>query len=465
MYFNGYFVILTIVKEMAKFDNVVIGGGLSGLSAAVELSIRHRKVLVLEQHRFCGGRTISHWFGPMKCHVDNGQHLMMGCYHATRQYLHSIGSENLTFLQPNLHIKFLHPTRKRFDFHCSKLPPPLHLITGLFTFSALSWKDRLKTLRVALAVLQSLPQKEHTLDAITVEQWLTILGQSKLSKQYLWDVITIGALNNYPKDVSALMLFRVLRAAFLGNRENASLLVPKVGLSELFVDPAVRVIEARGGEVRTGCSVKTILSHGNRVQSVQTNDGKVISATSFISAVPWYEAEKIIPALFLERKNSPYRSSPIIAIHLWFDRQITDLDFAAVIDTRIQWLFNKSLYSQADVSLPRKNTIQYLTLVVSGAEEYIKLSKEQLVEIAFEDLQRVLPEARNAKIVHSLVMKEKRATFSPLPGLEQVRPKTYTKFSNLFLAGDWTSTGYPATIEGAVLSGKNAARMDLAQQT
>lgn len=449
---------------MADFDVIVIGGGLSGLSAAVELSLHNFRVLLLEQHRYCGGRSASHWDERMECDVDNGQHLMMGCYHATRHYIGTIGSEHLTYLQPNLHIKFLRVNQDQVDLRCPALLPPFHLLLGLLDFSVLPWKDRINTLRVALEIIRSSSQKENTLDLITVDEWLTSLQQSSLNRQYLWDVITIGALNNYPKDVSAVMLFRVLRAAFLGKRQNASLLMPKVGLSKLFVDPAIRFIESRGGRVQTDCGVNKVLLRGMRIQAVQTRDKKKYSASSFISAVPWFDAENIFPNLFQERINTHFRSSPIIAIHLWFDRHITELDFAALIGTNVQWLFNKSIFGQAGEQSKKKN-VQYLTLVMSGAKGYIGMDKMQLVKIAKTDLFAILPEVRYAKIVHSVVIKEKRATFSPVPGLEKIRPTTQTKYGNLFLAGDWTATGYPATIEGAVLSGKNAARLVLEQQS
>ena len=152
-----------------------------------------------------------------------------------------------------------------------------------------------------------------------------------------------------------------------------------------------------------------------------------------------------------------YRSSPIISIHIWLDHKITDLDFAALIGTRIQWLFNKSKLVDG-----KKETAafrQYLSLVISSAQEFVGLNKNQLIDIAMDDLRRVLPQARDTKVIHSLVIKEKRATFLPSTGLETFRSNARTQFDNLFLAGDWTATGYPATIEGAVMSGRTAAEL------
>jgi zeta-carotene desaturase len=450
---------------MADFDSIIIGGGLSGLSAAVELALNNRKVLLLEQHPSCGGRAISYRDSVMHCNVDNGQHLLMGCYHSTRRYLRLIGSENLVSLQPSLSIQYIHKNQTRAVFQCPDIPPPLHLLFGILQFSPIPWRDRLKTLRIAFAILHATEQKEQSLETKTVDEWLIALGQSSLTRQYLWDIITIGALNNHPKNVSALMLFRILRAAFLGERENASLLIPKADLTELFISPAIRFIKARGGEVKKNCRVSKIFFKRDKAISVQTNEKKKLSASSFICSVPWYEAGKLIPDVFQHRDGTLFRSSPIISFHIWFDRQVTDLEFAALIDTRIQWFFNKSMSEQINKSLSNKNTTQYLTLVMSDSEEFIEKDKQELLRIAIEDLSNVLPDVKQAKVVHSKIIKEKRATFSPVTGLEEVRPHCQTLYQNLFLAGDWTSTGYPATIESAIMSGQRAAKSVLEQQT
>jgi hydroxysqualene dehydroxylase len=453
---------------MSSSDAIIIGGGLSGLSAAVELSALGSTVLLLEQRQRCGGRTNSFFDDTTGSNVDNGQHLMMGCYHTTRRFLRLIGTDHLAFLQPALRINYLRPLYHVDHFVCAPLPAPLNLLGGLIRFNSIPFKDRIKMLLVAKELMKSSPEKELELDRMTVEEWLNKLGQPDLTKKYLWDIITIGALNNDPANVSALMLFRVLRAAFRGNGKNSSLFIPRVGLSELFVKPAIHFIRAHGGIIHTGVGVEKMTWKGRKVQSVRTSEGKEIQAKSFISAIPWYSFEELLSASQYSskgagnEKSSLYKchhftSSPIISIHLWLDREITDLDFAALLETRIQWLFNKSALLNEKKN-PR-NVRQYLSLVISGAQEFINMNKKELVHIALEDLQRVLPHARDAQVIRSLVIKEKRATFLPSPGLDTVRPTARTEFENLFLAGDWTATGYPATIEGAVISGKKAAEL------
>jgi squalene-associated FAD-dependent desaturase len=393
---------------------------------------------------------------------------MMGCYHATRRFLTLIGTDHLALLQPALQINFLCPTQNCNRLACARIPAPFNLLAGLLGFTAIPFKDRVKMLLVAKEIMNTSPEKELELDRTTVEEWLSGLGQSDINKKYLWDVITIGALNNNPKNVSALMLFRVLRAAFLGKKENASLIIPCVGLSELFVNPALQFIKAHGGEIHTGVGVKSMKFEGPHVQSVKTSEGKELQAQSFISAVPWYSFEEMLSASYDKSRHAGknkldshrsdiFKSSPIVSIHLWLDREITHLDFAALLETRIQWLFNKSKLLKEKKAFTADR--QYLSLVISGAEEFVGLNKKQLVELTMEDVRRVLPQARNAKLIHSLVIKEKRATFLPSPGIEALRPKARTIYDNLFLAGDWTATGYPATIEGAVMSGRTAAEL------
>jgi len=435
-----------------RYDVVIVGGGVAGLSAGVELSSRDYRVLLLEQRPRLGGRTYSFVDEATGDVVDNGQHLLMGCYHETRRYLREIGSDHLATLQDNLHIDFLHPEKGVVSLSCPPFVAPFHVLAGLLKLRTLSRLDRFKLLRVGLELQRTSTQKEQTLGAMTVEEWLVSLGQSQENRKYLWDIIAIGSLNDNPDSVSALLFFRVLRAAFLGSRENSCLLIPRCGLSELLVDPASRYIQSRGGTVKTGCGAKTFETRGSQVAQLLCEDGSVVESRTFISAVPYYAIRSIFEGTTFA-STEQFESSSIITINLWLDREILENEFVALLDTRVQWIFNKSrLLGKKN---PRRE--QYLALVMSGAGEFVGSDKDALIQIAMEDLRRTIPAARQSEVVSSLIIKEKRATFSPKPGTESLRPMTGTTFENFFLAGDWTDTGYPATIEGAVLSGRKAA--------
>jgi len=445
----------TMGNTVMKPDVIVIGGGLAGLSAGVDLVSRGISVLLVEQRQHLGGRTYSFVDETTGDVVDNGQHLLMGCYESARWLLKTIGSDTLATLQPSLHIDFLHPVRGAGALHCPSLPAPFHLLGGLMSLRTLSLSDRLKLLRVGIELRKDPKQIEPKIASLTVHQWLDALGQSAENKRYLWDIIAIGSLNDDPKEVSALLFYRVLRSAFLGKRENASLLIPRVGLSELFVNPSINYVRSRRGEIMLGCGVDESLFDGARLKGVRCSDGEIREAQVFISAVPWYTASPLFSNAAGRLGwvvNGHLQSSPIITINLWFDRVVMDQDLVALLDSRVHWVFNKSkIYGI------QNSTRQYLSLVISGAGPFVNLSSEELVNAAVVDLHKFLPRTKVANVVHFLVLKEKRATFSPRPEAEQHRPASQTPVSNLFLAGDWTNTGYPATIEGAVLSGRKAA--------
>ncbi len=459
----------------SAYDVIIIGGGLSGLSAAVDLTARGLKILLLEQRPFLGGRTYSFVDDATGDVVDNGQHLLMGCYHETRRYLQLIGSEHLATLQPNLRVDFLHPEKGPATLSCPPLPSPANLLIGLLRLRSLPLRDRLKLLRVGWELQFLSSARERQLGSMTVDAWLSSLGQTTLSKKYLWDILAIGTLNDDPKTVSALLFYRVLKAAFLGTKEDSSLLVPRVGLSELLVHPARRFVESHGGEVRTNAGVKELLIEDGRVSGIRCDDGQIVQATANVSAVPYYALGELLKGLRgsstpellgtlgaelpqnfwnkspLQEALSKFESSPIITVHLWLDRSVMEQEFVALLDSRVQWIFNKSkIFRQT-------GDRQYLSLVISGAAQYVAMEKDQLVSLVMEDLRKVLPRAESARVIHSVVIKEKRATFSPTPEVEAYRPPSVTGLQNFFLAGDWTNTGFPATIEGAVISGRSAA--------
>ena len=434
-------------------DVIVIGGGLSGLSTAVDLASRGLSVLVLERHQHLGGRAYSFADDSTGEEIDNGQHLMMGCYHETRWLLRTIGSDHLATLQPNLHIDFRHPDHGAASLHCPSLPGPFHLLVGLLRLKTLSFPDRLKLLRIGLEIRKNPKTIERSISTLTVHQWLDSLGQSEENKKCLWDIIAVGSLNGDPKEVSAVLFYRVLRAAFLGRRENSSLLIPSVGLSRLFDEPGLQYLEGKRGEVLRNCAVDAFIYEDSRAKAVRCSDGMTREARVFVSAVPWYAVSNLLPAdEVATRAAESMTASAILSINLWFDRPVMDEEFVALLDSRVQWVFNRSTIHEASTS-----SGQCLALTISGADRLIDKDAAELVALAVEDLRRVFPRVGTARVVHSIVLKEKRATFSQRPDVEPLRPACTTSMENLFLAGDWTNTGYPATIEGAVMSGRKAA--------
>ncbi|MFA5832365.1 MAG: hydroxysqualene dehydroxylase HpnE [Bacteroidota bacterium] len=435
-------------------DVLIIGGGLAGLSAAVALTSQRYSVLLVEQRQRLGGRTYSFVHPETGDEVDNGQHLMMGCYHSTLNYLGMIDKLSLVEIQPNLSIVFRDPKKSSSSLKTISLPAPFNVLAGLLNLETLSFSNRLALLRVGISLLFKNPDTDKHLQSISVAQWLDELKQPIENKKYLWDIIAIGALNDSTDRISASLFVKVLKSAFFGSRKNSSMVIPKKGLSSVLVDGAVEYIQKRGGKILTNVSVKQISIRASHLESVTLESGEVIKPTMVISAVPYFD----IPKLFGNAESiglnniDKFVSSPIITIHLWLDAHFMQEQFAALLDSPIHWVFNKSkIYGRENEGL------MYLALVVSGAHDLVEKEKDEIVEIAHCELKRFYPTASVAKVIHSLIIKEKRATFSPKVGLDQFRPGHQTAVDNLFLAGDWTDTKLPATIEGAVQSGFDCA--------
>ena len=436
-------------------DVVIIGGGLSGLSAAVQLALAGLRVTLLEHRPTLGGRASSFRDRATGDVVDNGQHLMLGCYHATRRYLKTVGTAHLAQLQRSLELIFVRPGHPPSRLSCPALPAPAHIFAGLLGLGSLSWAERVRLLKVGSALMATSPAKELRLEAMTVGQWLTSLDQSAEARKVLWDVLAIGSLNDDPAVVSALPFFRVLRAAFLGRRDHSSLLIPRAGLSELFADRGRDFIESRNGRILTGVRAVGIEHNGHTASAVSGLGFPVMKARAVVIAVPYYALERLLgderaPEILGFRLGG-FRSSAIVSMNLWFESEVMAPDMVATLDTTIHWLFNRTAL------LGRTAKGQHLCAVISGASALVAQNNDELVRTAREDIERVFPNAKDARLRRALVIKEKRATFSPGPGAEANRPGPRTRLGNLYLAGDWTATGYPATIEGAILSGERAA--------
>jgi zeta-carotene desaturase len=436
-----------------QHDVVVIGGGVSGLTAAVDLSSHGFSVLLVEQKQHCGGRTHSFIHKETGDEVDNGQHLMMGCYRSTLRFLTTIGALSAVTIQKNLSVAFQHSERGLFRLQAVSLPAPLNVLVGLLRLKSLTFLQRLSLLRVGVALFFARPDEDTQLQSLTVSKWLAQLHQPEVNKKYLWDILAIGTLNDSPSVVSAALFVNVLQSVFLGSRANSSMVIPKKGLSAVLVDPAINFLTQNNSVVLTNTGVDRVVIKEASVVGVVLSSGETVSTRAVVSAVPYFDA----PRIFREGTDVPiselqtpgeFVSSAIVTVHLWFDKNFVDEEFVALLDSPIHWVFNKSkIYGK------RVGELSYLSLVISGAANLVEKEKEEIVALAVSELSRFYPRCADATLIHSLVIKEKRATFSPRVGVERFRPSHTTSVKNLFLAGDWTDTKLPATIEGAAQSG------------
>ncbi len=440
---------------------LIIGGGLAGLAAAVELVEQGRRVLLLERRSFLGGRAYSFTDQTTGDTVDNGQHLLMGCYHHTLNFLARIGALSKLKIQAHPRVDFLSEEGDLASFRCPPLPAPLHLLAGLARLQTIGWRDRLSALRVGWA-LRHLNGDRERLAGITVREWLNELGQSEQIQRRFWDLVALATLNELPERASADMFARVLERAFMQARRDSTMIIPRVSLSELYTTDARRFIEERGSLVRLNAEVAQIKFEHRRAVGVVLRSGETLPAEAIISALPYFALKKLISPDVVAACESlqsldRFQSSPIVSINLWYEEPITELEFVGLLDSPIDWVFNKNAIGGVD----RRQ--QHLALVTSGAYELADLPKEALVKLAVSELRRFFPAARKLHPIHYFVIKERDATLSHTVGLTQLRPAQRTSLSNFFLAGDWTATGLPATIEGAVWSGQECARALLGQ--
>lgn len=434
---------------------VIIGGGLAGLAAGVALAGSGRRVRLLEQKPYLGGRARSFRDAATGSVVDNGQHLFMGCYHSTLKFLDAIGTSGTVTFDPQLRVRFLDVDGKASELRCPAFPAPWHLLTGVCLSNSFTFGEKMDVLRMgrALRAARGATAGPGALDLMTVEQWLSTLGQRESLRRNFWDLLCVAAMNEDPEIASALLFQHVLRLALFSSPLDSRLGIPRQGLSDCYAQAAASFITDRGGSIELQRDVRALLISNGECRGVKLADGTTIEPRTVLSAVPWHVLPALLPA---DAAGSEFfsrilnlRPAPIISLYFWFDRPVTDLEFVGLRGTTIQWLFNKGKILG--------NGENYVSLVLSGAHDHIARSKEDLQETALGELRTLLPGMHDAKLLHSLVIKERFATFSPCLGVDAFRPPAVTPVRGLYLAGDWTDTSLPATIEGAVQSGYTAA--------
>jgi hydroxysqualene dehydroxylase len=441
---------------------VIVGGGFAGLSAATMLADHGIRVLVLEARGRLGGRAtafVDRETGEM---VDNGQHVLFGCYRETFAFLQRIGADANVRIQSSLELPFIARAGNRSLLKCPSWPPPLHLLGGIMRWTALPLRDRLSALRLAPAILRARSSSATRAAADeTVLSWLRAHGQTDVLITALWEPLAVAALNQPIADAAAAPFVRVLAEMFGRDPSSAALALPTKPLDQMYADPARTFIEARGGSVRTGALARVIVE-GGRVSAVEVRQGDVNAATPgeritvdrVVAAVPWHATRNLFsplpPALeSLVSSAAAMRGMPIATVNLWYDRIVMDTPFVGLTGRTVQWIFDKRQVF-GEVS-------SHLSLVVSAAEAIATLSRDELIEIATREVRDALPAAAEARLVRATVVREKQATFSLSPG-QPSRPANRTALNGLVVAGDWTDTGLPATIESAVVSGHAAAR-------
>jgi len=439
---------------------IVIGGGLAGLAAGVALADAGCRVRLFEQRPYLGGRATSYAL-PNGEHVDNCQHVTLGCCTNLEDFYKRVGAaDKIKFFD---RLVFLDPQGMTGIMQADFLPAPVHMTGSFLFFAPLSYLDKLSIARALAAILFAggRPKDAYASEPISMFEWLRCRKQTPVAIERFWRVVLVSALNEELDRTDARFAIDVFWKAFLANRTGYRMGVPSVPLSELY-DGCRVAIEKKGGEVILRSPVRSLRFESGTLNAAIFDGAREEAADSFVLALPHDRIADLLPPEIRNanpalRHLEKFKVSPITGVHLWFDREVTHESFITLLDTQTQWIFNKTaLYgpepSSADNATGKK-TGQYLQLVISASYDLLRKSREEIIDVCLKEVRQALPHAREAQLVKATVIKEAAATFSPLPGVDHWRPAQETKTPGLFLAGDWTATGWPATMEGAVRSG------------
>jgi squalene-associated FAD-dependent desaturase len=450
---------------------VIVGAGFAGASAAVRLAEAGVRVTLVEARTeaglpCAGGRVQSLLDRETGETIDNGQHLLMGCYDATLRLLETLGTMPLLRRQKALRVWFGDCTGAGdgadiFALDASRLPAELGMAWGMLGLRGLSVREKVDLVRFAGRLrLNWIPTKGKTAWELLREE-----RQSERVITRLWEPIILATLNTSVQKASATLLVQVMRLAFLGGREAAQMLIAETGLAEVLA-PLPDWLEQHGSRMVTGLVKRIVFNEQySRVVGIELASGENILTGSVITALPAQMALKLLPedvrqASYFQAWKA-FESSPIVSVYLWCDVDFMQQDFIALLGTQTQWVFNRRKLCIAPNDV-RERFAGHISLTISAANALANESQERIVEVCWSELQRAFPMARTAQLLRSRVIRERHATPLFAPENEHLRPSPVTPLGGLFLAGDWTNTGLPATIESASRSGENAANAVLA---
>jgi squalene-associated FAD-dependent desaturase len=433
----------------------VVGGGVAGLAAACALAQDGYAVELFEQKPYVGGRASSYLHPGVGEVIDNCQHIVLGCCTNILDLLRRAGAEDA--MRWSEGITFLEPGGRRTKLKPARLPAPLHSTPSFLMARALRMRDKIAIARAIAAFLRGSHPED---DRQNFADWLRDTGQTARAVEHFWKPVLFSALNEDPDRISVRYAAKVFREAFLFSAEAGRMGVPRVPLGEMYGHVAA-AIERAGGRVHLRSRVEKLcrdeatgrwrLRVGERTDSFEA----VVLALSFEGM------QKLLPALpegpsraRLEGLLASFSHSPLTGIHLWFDREITELEHAVLLDTTVQWLYNTSRIQPERQSLRDGYLIE---LVVSASKSLVSMERQAIIDLALQELALFFPAMHQARLLKAAVVKEVRATYSIVPGLDAFRPEAESGWPGLLLAGDWTATGWPSTMEGAARSGYLAA--------
>jgi zeta-carotene desaturase len=430
----------------------VVGGGLAGLAAGCALSDAGHSVKLFERRPFVGGRASSYEHPGTDEVIDNCQHVLVGCCtNLIDLYRRSGVADQIRWYD---RLFFMEPGGRRSVLSPGPLPAPLHSSLAFMNFQVLNLSEKAAIGRALMSFVQGIPAD----DSERFSDWLVRHRQPQRAIDRFWRPVLVSALNEEVDRVSVKYAAHVFHDSFLASAEAGRMGVPAVPLSDLY-GKCADYIRERGGEILLRTSVDGV-REGERGGWVVSAADVAHAVDAVVIALSFGGMQRLLPQMpagvvrdNLDAKLQHFESSPITGIHLWFDREVTALEHAVLLDTTIQWMFQKSKIQ------PQRHGGRgsYLELVVSASRSLVNMQRQEIIDLAMSELAMFFPRVKEAKLEKAAVVKEVHATFSCTPGLDAFRPQVKTGWPGVFLAGDWTATGWPATMEGAVRSGYLAA--------
>jgi squalene-associated FAD-dependent desaturase len=433
---------------MVQSSVLIIGGGLAGLAAATALAARQLRVTLLESRGRLGGRASSFHDTSTGQLVDTCQHVSMGCCTNLAHFCKTIGINHLMQTQPCLY--FMTPDRRVSRFRADGWPAPLHLLRS---FAAAHYLTLSEKLRVAWGLIQL---KRHSGDDDPpFQDWLTKHHQTSRIVDRFWGLVLVSALNETPDRIGLRYARKVFVDGFMTHPRGFEVEIPSVPLGRLYGDELIRWFHDHQVDLRLQCGASRFQVEANRITALELRQGEEQTADWYLSSVPFDRLVDLLPEEVVARH--PYfgnllqlETSPITSVHCWFDRCATQLPHIVLMDSIGQWIFNRGESASAE---------WYLQVVVSAARQFRGLGHDEIENRVVAELRQRLPRLRSAQLLRARVVTEHAATFSAVPGVDRWRPSQSSPIENLVVAGDWTKTGWPATMEGAVRSGYLAAEV------
>jgi squalene-associated FAD-dependent desaturase len=417
---------------------LIVGGGFSGLAAAVYLSNNNYQVELIESSPKLGGRAYSFTDKNTNSILDNGQHILMGCYKETLRFLNLINSKDSLNYQKSMEVNFLDNEGKLHQLKTPRYFYPFNLLIAILDYKALPVKDRYTIIKFCIKLFLTNPER---IGESSVTKWLENEGQHNLIRKSLWEIMAVGALNCNMDDASPKIFGKILKQIFFTGNHSATIIIPAIGLSQVYCDDAVNFIKNKAGSVSTSETVQRVIVESDRVKSVITNKREIDNFDFVLFTIPPFAITRIegVPNAITEIAKR-FKYSSILTFHIWIKNFKMVKPFYGLIDSRLHWVFDHG---------------NYVTTVISDANNLINKGEQELFEIVKSELKKYL-NISDENIIDYKILKDKRSTFIPSPEIINIRPDSKTVLKNLFLAGDWINTKLPSTIEGAVVSARVA---------